>query len=238
MPPIDFPVDKVPSSGLLPPMKLNKSLLKEALVTVHENVSSGKWSSKNGKSYLGYFCFKTSDINHIIDRAINCHNLTLSEETETDNSFYQYIAEDSKKYPLIYSMYSHSYLMDTRVDDLDCFPDAPMHLFSGYIKAVMSLMMLFLKRKSKYNTFLNVISCDKTMSYLESMKLQWLKVIPYSSDKFASYGCENYLGLCSVMKLQTLYLLQLEYDECEIFPNTPQSRWTYALNKNGYQLEV
>ena len=124
-----------------------------------------------------------------------------------------------------------SYIYSNTTDDLDSFPDAPMHLFSGFVKATMSIMMLFLKRKNKYLQFMKLLSQDKTMEYLSSMNLQWLKIIPFTSDKFASYGCSNYLSLNSVTKLLSFFLLQIDYNDNITFPNIPQSNWPATTNR-------
>ena len=227
----NFPKDSIPQEGLLPPMHLSKNLIKEAVSKTHRNIKNGLWSSANGRSYLDYFCVKTDIINSIVEKATNAHNLKIAKESSKEETTLKFILEDSEKYPELYSIHQLSHIIEESTDDLDSFPDTPMHLYSGYVKATMSLVMIFLRRKGMYNTFLKLISKDKTTEYLSSMKLQWLKIIPYTSDKFASYGCENHLSLCSIFKLQALFLLKLDYNVDIQFPTTSPTKWTANINR-------
>ena len=230
-PPNNYPIDSIPLTGLLPPLKLNKSLIQEAVAKTHQKIKDGIWSVTNGRSFLEYYCIKTDVINIILEKATNAYNLTVSKNALIDQSSFNFILEDAEKYPDLYTVHSLSHIYEVSQDDLESFPDTPMHLFSGYVKATMSLVMLFLRRKGRYNAFINITSKDKTTEHLSSMKLQWLKVIPYTSDKFASYGCENYIALSSIFKLQSLFLKQLTYDEKIVFPTTPQKKWTANINR-------
>ena len=228
---MDFPSDMIPPSGLLPPHRLEKKTLINAVKTCHESIVAGKWKATNGRRFLEYYCLKTSEITEIIEKANNCLNLRIAEEKECRNQHHNFILEDAKKYPDLYKIHPMSHIYSTSSDDLDSFPDAPMHLFSGFVKATMNLVMLFLKRKNRYIPFMKSLSHDKTMEYLSSMNLQWLKIIPFSSDKFASYGCGNYLSLNSVMKLLCTLLLEQDYNDDFTFPSIPQKNWTSTINR-------
>ena len=231
IPPKDFPSEMIPSTGLLPPLSLNKKKLHDAVKICHKRIVCGQWSLKNGRRFLEYHCFKTSEITDIIEKANNCFNLRIAENTECRNEYHNFILEDVLKFPDLYKTHPMSYIYETSDDDLDAFPDSPMYLFSGIVKSTMGLMMLFLKRKSRYIPFLKLLSQDGTMKYLSSMNLQWLKIIPFSSDKFASYGCGNYLSLNSVMKFLSFFLLQLNYDDEITFPAIPQKNWPSTINR-------
>ena len=235
-PPPHFPMEEVPINGKLPPLVLDKYLLKSAIVKTHDNVSSGTWSISTGKSFLGYYCLKTSCCEEILEHANNCYNLKIAEECASQNDNLTFIINDSKKYPEKYLPYEMSHIINCSDDDLDCFPDTPMHLISGFVKAILSLVMLFLKRKSCYNSFFTKISQDKHIDYMSSMKLSWLKVLPFSSEKFTGYACENYLSLSYILKFISFYLTSIEVEDNFQFPKTPQSQWTAVINRKWLYL--
>ena len=135
-PPPDFPKEEVPQNGKLPPVVLNKKVLKMVFDKTRQKVSTGVWTIKNGKAYLSYYCIKTSVSLEILDHATNCYNLKIAKETNGMDETLVFIIEDSQKYPSKYNLVVPSHIINLSTDDLDCFPYSPMHLISGYIKAV------------------------------------------------------------------------------------------------------
>ena len=63
------------------------------------------------------------------------------------------------------------------------------------------------------------------------MKLSWLKVLPFSSEKFAGYACENYIHLTHLFKFMGFVLQNLKISGPTIFPSSPQSQWTAEINR-------
>ena len=231
-PPPEFPKDEVPENGKLPPVVLNSNVLKMVFDKTHQKVSAGVWTIQNDKAYLSYYCIKTSVSLEILDHATNCYNLRVAKEANSMDETFGFIIEDAQKYPSKYNPVVPSHIINLSTDDLDCFPDTPMHLISGYIKAVLSLLILFLKRKSCYNHFFQKISQNKIIDYIHSMKLSWLKVLPFSSEKFAGYACENYLSLCYILKYICFVLGDLKQEDNFAFPhNSTQPKWTAKINR-------
>ena len=235
-PPIDFPIDEIPADGKLRPIVLNKTILKNAIQKTHHNVSTGHWSSSNGKAFLTYFCLNTATVNYILDIANNCNNLRIANESEVRDVNLNFIVNDSQKYPSKYTQSIPSHIVLESLDDLDTFPDTPMHLISGFVKAIVSQVVLFLKRKSSYYRYFKMISQDTTINCLHSMKLSWLKVLPFSSEKFAGYACENYIHLTFLFKFICFSLLNLKITQQTTFPKSPQSNWTSDINRKWLSL--
>ena len=91
--------------------------------------------------------------------------------------------------------------------------------------------MKYLKRKNQYTQFMRNLSQYKFLEQISAMKLQWLKIIPFKSDKFASYGCENYLGLSSIFKVLAMVMETIDDNIEQSFPTTDQSKWTCTINR-------
>ena len=212
-------------------MQIKKAILKHAIDKTHEKISSGCWSSANGKCYLAYHCFNTSTIIKIVDAANNCNNLRIAKNSDTSNENFKYIINDAKKYPEKYLPYVPSHIINHSEDDLNSFPDTPMHLISGFVKAIISQLILFLKRKSCYYNYFKMIAQDKTIHSLHSMKLSWLKVLPFSSEKFAGYACENYIHFAYLFKFIGMSLLKIKVSKPFDFPTTSQTKWTAEINR-------
>jgi len=71
-PPKDFPEDKIPDTGLLPPLlEFEFDELNRSAIEAHDNVLSGKWKPKNAIAFLSYKCFKTDLASEIIEHSMN-----------------------------------------------------------------------------------------------------------------------------------------------------------------------
>ena len=71
-PPQDFPRNKIPSSGLLPPIEdLQYTDLIRAADETHQQVLSGNWNPKKALAYLSYFCLKTDLASKILEHSMN-----------------------------------------------------------------------------------------------------------------------------------------------------------------------
>lgn len=230
-PPPDFPVCEIPNNRKLPPLLLNKSILRNALEKTHQKISGGNWTLANGKSYLAYHCFNTSTINKILDAANNCNNLRIAMNSTVRDQNLDYIINDSMKYPDKYTRFTPSHIVNSSKDDLDSFPDTPMHIISGFVKAIINQLIIFLKRKSCYYSYFKMIAQDKTIECLHGMKLSWLKILPFSSEKFAGYACENYIHLSHLFKFIAFSLQNLRMPGPTVFPSSPQSNWTAEINR-------
>ena len=154
----DFPHDQLPNNGKLPPLLLTKEKIKKAINLSYEKMKYGEWTKSNVKTYLNYFCVKTSIVEDIVEKGKNAHLLHLL--TERQNNDMQelsleenFILEDQKHNPNLYNNIPLSFIMEVSMDDIDSYPDSPMHLLSGYVKATMHLMFLYLKKIHILNLF-------------------------------------------------------------------------------------
>ena len=105
------------------------------------------------KSYLNYFCAKTSIVEDIIDKGQNAHLLHLLSERQNNEMLElsleeNFILEDQKYNPHLYNNVPLLFIMEVSMDDIDSYPDSPVHLLSGYVKATMHLLFLYLKKNS------------------------------------------------------------------------------------------
>ena len=96
-PPPDFPKEEVPQNGKLPPVVLNKKVLKMVFDKTRQKVSTGVWTIKNGKAYISYYCIKTFVSLEIPDHATNCYNLKIAKETNGMDETLVFIIEDFQK---------------------------------------------------------------------------------------------------------------------------------------------
>ena len=68
------------------------------------------------------------------------------------------------------------------------YPDSPMHLFSGVVKAVMKLSFNVLSSQSKLGNFLNVLKKEKQMEFIDSFNISWFPLMVVKSEKFPGMG--------------------------------------------------
>ena len=69
-----------------------------------------------------------------------------------------------------------------------------MHLISGYVKDVSSVMIKALKMNTRYESFMKKMKSLSLMSDIEKLNLPWWPLLPMKGDKFAGYGSENYIA--------------------------------------------
>ena len=83
--PKHYPTDKIPLSGKLSPLKLTYELMKQAIITAHENVVDNTWSLNNAKACLRVHGLNSEAISDILECANNCKYLTMLELTKSEN---------------------------------------------------------------------------------------------------------------------------------------------------------
>ena len=137
-PPNKFPSDMIPITGYLNPMELTVDKLKFAAITTHRNVSSGQWTVSSARVFLSYFCMSTKISDRIIDNALNVRlmNQMREENHPVLETIERDMASNPSKYKLVKlpPVWHNGRAMHT-------YPDSPMHLFSGVVKAVMRLSL-------------------------------------------------------------------------------------------------
>ena len=216
MTPKNFPKDRIPLSGKLPPLVLTKQSIKNAIELTFEKLRKRLWSKTNAKSYLNYFCVKHSIIDIIIDRSHNASMLDIvmsvdeSNKTTSPTNEKIFLEEDQKMNPHLYKNIPLSCIMETSMDDINTYPDSPMHLLSGYVKATMHLMFLVLKETSKTKDFFEYLEKERLIKRIDEMKVSWLPIIEYKTDGFTGFKCSNYLTLGKLLKAHAMILIKLQ----------------------------
>ena len=233
-PPKDFPEDKIPDTGLLPPLlEFEFDELNRSAIEAHDNILSGKWNPKNAIAFLSYKCFKTDLASEIIEHSMNMklHMYLLSKNGQGDaNGPLATIEIDKEKNP---STYKRRRLPPTwsAPEPLYLYHDAPMHLYSGLVKAVMKLTVTVLKKRGMFGNLLSTVSSGKFNAY-EKLSLPWFPLIPYRTDKFASYSCSNHIALGRFLKSHCVDISVLKEPPPVNFPSENQSQWNMVFNKS------
>jgi len=243
-PPKNFPIDQVPCTGKLPPLILTKENIKTAIVLSYNNLKIGVWTKSNVTTYLSYLCIKTSVIEQIIYRGHNAYLLHILNDRKIQNteqlSFEdKFLLDDHKNNSHLYDNIPFSCIIEESMDDIDTYPDSPMHLLSGYVKATMHLMFLFLKKNSYIKSFFEILNKERLVNHIDNMKVGWLPIIPYKSEGFTGFKCSNYLSLGRLLKVHTLILYKIKEKDHFKFPETHHKNWNMTTNKkwlsqNGY----
>ena len=214
--PNNFPKDMIPSSGKLPPLVLDKQSIKNAIELTFEKLRKRHWSKTNAKAYLNYFCVKHSIIDVIIERSHNASMLDIvmsvdgSNETTSQTNEKMFLEEDQKMNPHLYKNIPLLCIMETSMDDIDTYPDSPMHLLSGYVKATMHLMFVVLKETSKTKDFFEYLKKERLIKRIDEMKVSWLPIIEYKSVGFTGFKCSNFLTLGKLLKAHAMILIKLQ----------------------------
>ena len=222
-----FPSDMVPDSGFLVPMELTTGKLKFAAMTTHREVSSGKWNISTAQSFLSHYCISTRISDRIIDNALN---VKLLSNVDRSSSAYNTIVSDSKKHPEKYSLAKLPPLWNSN-RPMYSYPESPMHLLSGIVKAVMKLSFKALSFQNKSESFLNILRESKEMRAIESLNIPWFSLMVVKSEKFPGMGAENHLALGRFLKILGLYLKYVKEKTPTIFPpESTQQSWNKSLN--------
>lgn len=213
--PKNFPNDMIPSSGKLPPMVLNKQIIKTAIELTFQRLRKRHWTKSNAKAYLNYFCIKHSIIDLVINRSDNAYMLdfvTADESNKTSNVLEEkkFLEEDQKINPHLYENIPLSCIMDVSMDDINAYTDSPMHLLSGYVKATMHLMFVVLKATSKRNEFFEYLKKEQLIKRLEDMKVPWMPIIEYKTEGFTGFKCSNFVTLGKLLKAHAMILMKLQ----------------------------
>ena len=227
-PPHPFPEEMLNSNGLLCPLELLKSVLILAAKLTHHKVSKGKWNSSTAQSFLSYYCVCTKLSDRIIDHALNVRLRT--ELSCINHPSLDALKKDEEDHPEKYQLAPLPPLWFGE-DEIHSFPDSPMHLLSGIVKAVLKLSFKAMKMTGQLNEFFKLIKASDQLVLIEKLNLPWFRITPMKNENFPGMGCENHLAVGRYMKILCEHVLHMKEDTPIIFPpmNT-QHTWNKKLN--------
>ena len=101
-----------------------------------------------------------------------------------------------------------------RNDDIHCFPDSPMHLLFGIVKATLKLLLKALKQNGQYSHFMKLLSASEEIASIGMLKLSWIRLIPVKSEKFPGMGSDNFLAIGRYMKIMSEILNKKNHLRC------------------------
>jgi len=95
----------------------------------------------------------------------------------------------------------------------------------------MKLTVTVLKKRGMFGNLLSMVSSGKFNAY-EKLSLPWIPLIPYRTDKFASYSYSNHIALGRFLKCHCVDLSELKEPPPVNFPSENQSQWNMVFNKS------
>ena len=224
-----FPTEMIPPSGFLYPMELRKSDLLCAAETSHRNLSEGKWSRSNAKQYLSHYCVSTRVSDSITDNALNVR-LLKELENENDDTVYKSLMKDKLQNPEKYELSQLPTSWNSK-QEMSSYPDAPMHLYSGTVKAVMKLLFCALKNDHKLDSYLRLLKGSKQMELIDDMNVPWFPLMNIMNEKFPGMGSENQIAVGRYLKVMGLNLKNIVTTPPMIFPpDSTQKSWNKKFN--------
>jgi hypothetical protein len=182
---------------MISPIELTYGSLIKVVRLTQENIESGKWTPKIGKSYLQENCIKSKLSNKIVERAKNCNQLRLSfEAVENDPAEWEAMIEDNNNNPEKNSASVIPGVWERGVP-LKMYFDTPMHLlFFGVVKAVFLYVGIWSHHCGRKQGF--QIIAKKRLQQLDDLKLSWLSFQVDRFDNWTGWVSEKYHSLSRV----------------------------------------
>jgi hypothetical protein len=229
-PPPGYPQDMVPVSGKLSPLKLEYSLMQQAVSLAHEKIVENSWTTDNARTYLRVHGLNSEAIDDIIECAQNCNTYARMkrDQVHSPHAFAE-IEQERLHHPELFRQWRFPALWDRGVD-LRQHIDVAMHLlFLGVVKTTIQLVKEWAKMRCKYQSFLTY--CNGTFETVQSLGLSWCRVLPYSSGKLGGWVSENYLAACRLLPWFYCAIDDIAPDPVFVPPDRPQNNWTSVQNK-------
>ena len=210
-------------------MELTKSSLRAAAEMSHQKLSEGKWSRSNAQQFLSHHCISTKISDSILDNALNVRLLHDLEKNK-DDEVYQALVKDKTEHPEKYSLAKLPTSWNS-TQEMCSYPDAPMHLYSGTVKADIKLSFRALKNEHKLESYLRLLTRSKQMEEIEIMNQKWFPLMKIVNEKFAGMGSENHIAVGRYIKLMGLNLKNVVTTHPMIFPpESTQKNWNKKFN--------
>ena len=184
---------------LLGPLKLDYSLLTDAVSLAHDSYLSGDWTYDDLHAYLRLHCIKKEACDSILLHADKCKEYQdIIGDPRSSQELKMAVEQQKQNKPHLYEPWSLPALW-TRGTDLDQHPDVPMHLLClGVVKTLIIRIQIWMSKKCKESPF--VRQMKGRLESIDALKLSWLKVLPYKGGKFGGWVSENYLSLSRILK--------------------------------------
>ena len=219
----------IPLSYFLHPIELTKSDLLCAAEISHRNLSEGKWSRSNAKQYLSHYCVSTRVSDSITDNALNVR-LLKELKNENNDTVYKSLMKDKLQNPEKYELSRLPTSWNSK-QEMSSYPDAPMHLYSGTVKAVMKLSFRALKNDHKLDSYLRLLKGSKQMELIDNMNVPWFPLMNIMNEKFPGMGSENQIAVGRYLKVMGLNLKNIVTTSPMISPpDSTQKSWNKKFN--------
>ena len=229
-PPENYPVELLPASKMLRPMKITYQKMRNAVELCHRKIVMTHWSLATGRSYLKVHGMNTEAVGDILECAANCRQLVILERgKETNPQAYAEILLEKESNPGNFALWEFPSLW-TRGVELEQHIDVTMHLlFLGVIKTTMNMVQEWAKKRNKYTAFLKYAS--RALDMVQTLNLDWLKAIPYGGGKLGGWVSENYMAMGRVSCWFYEPLEELGVDPVFVEPTRPYGQWTAVSNR-------
>jgi len=224
-PPEDYPAELLPKSKKLRPIRLSYELMKGAVRTAHDNIVSDNWKVPNAKAYLRVYGINTEASAEILEAASNCRNFLLAETNRTTApKRYELLLEQKQLHPELYQRWSFPALWDRGVE-LHQHIDVAMHLlFLGVIKTTMHKVQDWARKRGKFASFVRYAN-ESAIQSVQSLRLDWCKLIPYKGGKLGGWVSENYMAMARILCWFYDPLPSLAEDDIVIDPEGDYQDW-------------
>ena len=107
---------------------------------------------------------------------------------------------------------------------MSIYPDTPMHLFSGIVKAVIKLSFRVLKEDGKLESYLRIMKDSKNINTISCMSLSWFPLMCIASENFPGMESNNHLATGRFLKLLGLLSKNVEQKPSTEFPPNETQR--------------
>lgn len=211
------------SNNKISPFKLTYEILCEGVSSVFENVSSGKWTLIQAKSFMSVLCLSHNAQEEILAHAKNCHDFDLlCEKSHVYPRRYANIVEKRQNYPLLFLEWNVPSLW-IRDIPMNRTSDAIMHLlFLGIEKSVNKEITKFLCYNEKHSSYCRLVK-DTLKEILGMTIRDWCDILPYSDGHFANWISDNHLAMTRLSSWYYVSLKRVLINYVE--PNIPINNW-------------
>jgi hypothetical protein len=225
-PPEDYPQDQLQTvDQKIPSIRLSFRILREAVTLVHNKIVSGVWTSTNAKVYLKTFCIQSTVIEVIVQYATNCYLMKEIKKQPDYESTPQYIAlsQEQLRNPKSFLAWEIPVLWDDRFP-IELYMEVPMHLlFLGMGKNMTLDIRKWTLCRNKNTSFIEYAT--GLLETIETLKLPWLKLLPYSNRKFGGWVAENFVAMVRLFKWFYQPLPTISTEAPWEQPDSPVEEW-------------
>jgi len=217
-PPLDYPIDLIPSDGKLQSVELSFDMLNKVVEYASQKFEQGDWTEKQLSSYVNSCGINRAGCLKIIE---HCHNKMSYDfiRDNVTNSESTLLKLDFDKDPAKYSHWRGGPFWKSNLN-LYQFVDVLMHLLFLWItKSTREIILHWItdtKRINGYKKFANSI-----FYHIAEMSLDWCKLIVAKSG----WVSDNYIAFARVCKWFYLPIVEFHIKEEYKEPITSINKW-------------